>query len=106
MINLVNRMISKAFARFLKEKNVYMDYVRNVINYSYLLNFKPNAYYFERDPLKYLTQAFVWGNAKYPSYIGNNDEYSNNAYSAGKHRFWENINKEWLSLCRIQYKDI
>ena len=106
MINLVNRMISKAFARFLKEKNVYMDYVRNVIDYDDRLNFKPDAYYFEKDPLKYLTQAFVWGNAKYPSYIGNNDVCSNNVCSMEKHKFWENINKEWVALCRIQYKDI
>ena len=106
MINLVNRMISKAFARFLKENNVYMDYVRNVIDYCVSLNFKPDASYFEKDPLKYLSHAFVWGNAKYPSYIGNNDVCSNNVCSMEKHKFWENINKEWLSLCRSKSKNI
>ena len=100
MINLVNRMISKAFARFLKEKNVYMDYVRNVIDYRYAHNFKPNAYYFKKQPLRYLSQAFVWGNAKYPSYIGDN-----NVYSMDKHKFWKNINKEWLSLCRTKKEE-
>ena len=87
MINIVNQVISKEFARFLKERGIYMDYVRNLMDY-YHYDIAYIKKYFTGGRYNYISNGFLWANAKYPSRIGNN--------SVNMAHFWDKVHSDWI----------
>lgn len=86
-INTINSLISKEFARFLKEKGIYMDYVRNVLNY-YHYDIAYIKKYCKREKYNYIRAGFLWKDAKYPSRIENN--------CVNMSHFWNKVHSDWI----------
>jgi len=92
-INTINSLISKEFARFLKDNNIYIDYVRNFNSYNDEVDRKITDITdsFSCHPDGYISGAFLWGCAKYPSAIKTHVEMRN---------FWTKMNDKWLKILK------